>query len=82
MTKDDILKRLTQHFQNSKIEVQDLTGSSNHYSILIISNDFNELSLLHRHKQIYKIFEKELTYEIHALQIKALTPKEWNQKNI
>ena len=36
MTKEDILKRLTNYFKDSKIDVQDLTGSSNHYSILVI----------------------------------------------
>ena len=82
MTKESILKKLTVHFQDSKIEVHDLTGDSNHYSILIISNNFNNLPLIDRHKKIHEIFQKELTTEIHALQIKTFTPNEWNQKNI
>ena len=82
MTKDNILKRLTKHYKNSKIEVHDLTGNENHYSLLIISNDFNNLSLIDRHKKIYAIFKKELTIEIHALQIRTFTLDEWTQKNI
>tara|TARA_B100001996_G_scaffold219308_1_gene168603 strand:+ start:183 stop:431 length:249 start_codon:yes stop_codon:yes gene_type:complete len=82
MTKEDILKRLTQNFDSSKIDVQDLTGSSNHYSILIISDDFINMSLIDRHKKIYNIFQNEMTIEIHALQIKTFTYEEWTKKNI
>ncbi|SVC18547.1 uncharacterized protein METZ01_LOCUS271401 [marine metagenome] len=60
MTKEDILKRLTQYFKNSNIEVQDLTGNSNHYSILIISDEFDNIPLINRHKKIYNIFKNEL----------------------
>tara|TARA_Y100001970_G_scaffold289827_1_gene421391 strand:- start:1125 stop:1373 length:249 start_codon:yes stop_codon:yes gene_type:complete len=82
MTKEDILKRLTNHFKDSKIDVQDLTGSSNHYSILVISNVFQDMTLINRHKKIYNIFQNEMTLEIHALQIKTFTFEEWTQKNI
>ena len=80
MTTENISKRLSNHFRNSQIEVSDVTGQSNHFSIFILSKQFESMSLVERHKMIYKIFEKELTQKIHALQIKALTYKEWNQK--
>tara|TARA_Y100001970_G_scaffold32168_1_gene40034 strand:+ start:996 stop:1244 length:249 start_codon:yes stop_codon:yes gene_type:complete len=82
MTKEDILKRLTQNFSSAKIDVQDLTGSSNHYSILIISDYFIDMALIDRHKKIYTIFQNEMTIEIHALQIKTFTYTEWAKKNI
>ena len=82
MTKEDILKRLTDYFKDSKIDVQDLTGSANHYSIFIISNKFIGMPLIDRHKKIYNIFQNEMTIEIHALQIKTFTFEEWTQKNI
>tara|TARA_B100001029_G_C15060937_1_gene458432 strand:- start:3137 stop:3385 length:249 start_codon:yes stop_codon:yes gene_type:complete len=82
MTKEDILKRLTQNFSGAKIDVQDLTGSSNHYSILIISDYFIDMPLIDRHKKIYTIFQDEMTIEIHALQIKTFTYTEWTKKNI
>ena len=82
MTKEDIFKRLSKKIKNSTIEICDNTADSNHFSILIISDMFNKLSLINRHKIIYNLFKDELTREIHALQIKAFTPQEWNQKNI
>ena len=80
MTKENILNRLHKNFTNSKIEVHDMTGSSNHFSLLIISDDFKSISLINRHKKIHSIFKEELTTEIHAFQIKALTPIEWSNK--
>ena len=81
MTKENILKILTKNFPESKIEIIDMTGQSNHFSIFILSLQFKSLPLIERHKMIYTIFKKELTNEIHALQIKALTPDEWMLKN-
>ena len=80
MTKDDVKIRLVKNFPGSHVEVMDITPEGNHFSVVIISDLFNDLSLLNRHKLIYSIFENELTKEIHALQIKALTQSEWNNK--
>ena len=80
MTKEQILNRLHENFIDSEIEVQDMTGQSNHFNLLIISNDFKSVSLIKRHKIIHSIFKEELTTEIHAFQIKALTPAEWRNK--
>ena len=58
-----------------------MPGQSNHFSLFILSDSFDKMSLIDRHKLIYLIFSKELTKEIHALQIKAYTPSEWIRKN-
>ena len=81
MTKQNILQKLTGNFPEDKIEVVDMTGQSNHFSILILSIKFKSLTLLERHKIIHTILKDELTHEIHALQIKAFTPDEWVIKN-
>ena len=81
MTKQDIFKKLTEKFPKSQIEIVDMTGQSNHFSLFILSDSFDNMSLIDRHKLIYSIFSEELTTEIHALQIKAYTPSEWIRKN-
>ena len=82
MTKDDIKKRLNKKFDKDIVEVKDMTNQSNHFSVLVISNQFNKLSLIERHQIIYSLFEDELTNEIHALQISTYTNSEWKEKNI
>tara|TARA_Y100001960_G_scaffold91048_1_gene97985 strand:- start:1388 stop:1630 length:243 start_codon:yes stop_codon:yes gene_type:complete len=80
MTKDDIKKRLEAKIHSGIVEVKDMTGESNHFSILVISNQFINLSLIQRHQLIYSFFKEELTKEIHALQINTYTKEEWDEK--
>ena len=82
MTKDGIKKRLNKKFGKDVIEVRDMTSQSNHFSVLVISNQFDKLSLIKRHQIIYSLFKDELTNEIHALQINTYTHFEWKEKNI
>ena len=82
MTKDDIKKRLNKKFDKDIVEVKDMTNQSNHFNVLVISNQFNKLSLIKRHQIIYSLFKDELTNEIHALQISTYTTSEWKEKNI
>jgi acid stress-induced BolA-like protein IbaG/YrbA len=47
-----------------------------HFDAIIISDSFNEKSLIERHQLVYKCLGKSMNAEIHALTIKALTPEE------
>ena len=53
-----------------------------YFSIIIISNKFDDVKIVKRHQMIYEIFKKEITNEIHAMQIQAYTNEEWKKKNI
>ena len=82
MTKDDIKKRLKKRFPKDIVEVRDMTSESNHFSILVISDQFDDLLLIQRHQLIYSLFKDELIKEIHAMQINTYTKLEWKEKNI
>ena len=82
MLKEDMKVRLIKLFPNSQIKIIDMTMEGNHFSIMIISDLFNGLSLIERHKLIYQEFKKEITTSIHALQIKTFTKLEWNKNKI
>ena len=79
MNTNKIKQKLVNIFKNDIIEVLDTNGMNDHFSIFVISDKFLNMSLIDRHKLIYKLFEKELTNEIHALQIKTYTKGEWNK---
>jgi len=79
MNTNKIKQKLVNIFKNDIIEVIDTNGMNNHFSIFVISNKFLNMPLIDRHKLIYKLFEKELTNEIHALQIKTYTKDEWHK---
>ena len=82
MNSDKIKKRLEIYFSDCKVEVFDTRGTGDHFSIIIISNKFDDVKIVKRHQMIYEIFKKEKTNEIHAMQIQAYTNEEWKKKNI
>ena len=79
MNTNTIKQKLVKIFKNDIIEVIDTNGMNNHFSIVVISDKFLNMSLINRHKLIYNLFEAELTNEIHALQLKTYTKVEWNK---
>ena len=52
-----------------------------HYKINLISNDFENISLLDRHKKIYMILKDMIKKEIHAISLNLLTVKEYSKKS-
>ena len=59
-----------------KFEVKDKTGTGDHFSVLVISDRFEGITLVNRHKMIYESISQYVTKEIHALQIKTYTEEE------
>ena len=63
----------------SKVEVIDTNQTGDHFSVLIISDAFVDMPLIERHKLIYKLLNKHITKEIHALQLKTVTNAEYEK---
>ncbi len=51
-------------------------GGGGHYQLLLVSAQFNGLSLPARHRLVYDALGPMMQTEIHALSIKAYAPKE------
>ena len=80
MNLEEIKERLIKNFPNDKVDAFDLRGSGDHFSIVVISDQFENVSLVNRHRIIYSIFKDEITKNIHAMQIQTYTYKEWHDK--
>lgn len=52
-------------------------GGGGHFSVRVVSAQFEGVPLLDRNRMVFRLFEAEMGREIHALAIKALTPAEW-----
>ena len=63
------------------VEVEDTTGTGDHFNAVIISDDFKNISLIEQHQMVYKAVGSYMTNEIHALEIKTYSTKTWKQKN-
>ena len=82
MNIEEIKEKLKINFPKDKIEVFDSRGTGDHFSIIIISDKFTNVSLVDRHRMVYSIFEDKIVTEIHALQIQTYTLEEWKKKKI
>ena len=66
----------------SHVEVADTTGTGDHFSAVVVSDDFKELSLVEQHQMVYKTLGNYLTKEIHALQLKTFSISAWKKTNL
>ena len=51
-------------------------GGAGHFTVQIVSDAFQDKSLIQRHRLVYEALGNAMNIEIHALSIKASTPAE------
>ena len=86
----EIQRILTQTLCAAMCEVRDDSAAhighagaaygAGHYCVLIVAKCFEGLSAVARHRQVYQALAGWMGPEIHALQIQAHTPDEWDQR--
>ena len=76
METNKVSELISSGLNSAEVEVIDTTGTGDHFSAIVISDDFKQLSLVERHQLVYKTLGNYLTNEIHALQLKTLTKSE------
>ena len=81
MEPESVKRLIASGIPDAKIEVIDTTGSKDHFSAVVISSSFEGLSLIDQHKEVYKAVGEHMTKEIHALQLKTFSPKQWEKHN-
>ena len=83
-----INKLISKKLNISKIEIIDDSHkhrnhkkdtSGGHFRLLIVSDNFKEMSLIKRHQLIYNILDEMIKTEIHALSMKLLDVEEYNK---
>ena len=61
-----------------KVEHLDVEMAGNHCTVTVVSADFEGLSPVKKQQRIYQCLnEKIASGEIHAVNIRALTPSQW-----
>ena len=54
-------------------------GSESHFKVTIVSDNFDDLMLIKRHRLVNSALAEELQ-QIHALALHTLTPTEWSER--
>ena len=89
MVIDRIKNLLESNLNIHSISIDDLSNQhknhnndgGGHYKINLISDDFENISLLDRHKKIYLILKNMIKKEIHAVSLNLSTVKEYTKKS-
>ena len=75
-----ILPELKQDTKNQLLDESpgyNVTNKETHFELLVVSDDFSNISVLNRHKMIYSLLSDELNGPVHSLSICAKTVSEW-----
>jgi len=88
---EEIKKKLEEHISIHYLEISDDSthhigheqnvSGGGHYSALIVSDSFKGMSLVERHRQVYKALGGLIGGEIHAFSMKTLTREEYDRTN-
>ena len=74
LTTQDVQKLIEDGIEESQVEVQDLTGTSDHFAVRVTSPAFAGKSLIEQHKMVHAALGEHLTTTIHAVDIKTFVP--------
>lgn len=76
MKAEDIVAKLKVALPDAEIEMQDLTGTADHWKATIVSTAFTGKSLVQRHRLVMAALAEEMKGPIHALTLDVKTPDE------
>jgi stress-induced morphogen len=71
--------RLRDALPDAEIQLKDLTGSMDHYELVLVSSGFERLNAVARHRLVYGVLADHMRGDIHALSLRTYTPDEWAQ---
>ncbi|HDR1021698.1 TPA: BolA family transcriptional regulator [Pasteurella multocida] len=80
----ELTARLSQAFAPHFLQVENESymhssgrGADSHFKVVLVSDHFEGLSKVARHRKLYQFFAEDLQNGIHALALHLYTPKEW-----
>ncbi len=74
MTETELQGLIQDHIVDAQVRVHDMTGTSDHFEVEVVSPTFAGKSLIEQHKMVHAAVGQHLTTTIHALKIKTRTP--------
>jgi len=69
ITKEDLYTNIKNSFPDSSINIDDLAGDNDHWSVTVTSKYFNNKSRIEQHRLVQDAVKDS---DIHALQIKTI----------
>ena len=80
MIEPELIKaRLQAAFPDARLELEDLTGTRDHYQLVIASEVFVGKTPIEQHQLVYRALAEEMKGPIHALALKTYTPQAYDR---
>jgi len=76
MKPEEIIAKIRVALPDAQVEMQDLTGTADHWKASIVSTHFAGKSLIQRHRLVMAALAEEMKGPIHALTLDVKTPDE------
>ena len=76
MKPEAIIAKIRESLPDAVVELQDLTGTEDHWKASIVSVQFAGQSLVQRHRMVMAALAEEMKGPIHALTLDVKTPEE------
>ena len=76
MSPEAITAKLVAAFPDARVELEDLTGTLDHWKAYIVTTAFAGKSLIQRHRLVMAVLAEEMKGPIHALTLDVKTPEE------
>lgn len=74
--------KLRQAFPDAeKIEIEDLTGTKDHYRATIVAEAFEDKTRVEQHQLVYAALGDLMSGPVHALALQTYSPQAWKKQN-
>lgn len=79
---DDIKLTIEKALPESTVYVLDPMNDNTHFESIVISEKFNNLTLVRQHQLVMNALSEKFATTVHALGLKTFTPEKWqNEKH-
>ncbi len=75
MKPSEVERMILEALPGAEVQVQDMTGTGDHFDIVVVSPRFEGKTMIEQHKLIFSALEKEMDRGIHAVQLKTRVKK-------
>ncbi len=77
---ENIRQRILGALPGAEVQVNDTTGTGDHFEAYVVSEAFVGKPMVQQHKLVYAAVQDWLqTGELHALALKTYTPEQWKK---
>ena len=77
---ENIRQRILGALPGAEVQVNDTTGTGDHFEASVVSPDFAGKPMVQQHKLVYAAVQDLLrTGELHALALKTYSPEQWKK---